>query len=78
MTPSTTSVSDGEDDDERAADLEPVRQDKRESWLGKGKGKAQECMGEQSGIAESLPPEILIQVSPVAIELQCRRGQKGR
>ena len=67
MTPSSTSVSDGEDDDERVVDLEPVRQAKRESWLNKGKSRAQESVDGRSAIAENLPPEILIQVSPVQI-----------
>lgn len=62
VTPSTTSVSDGEDEDD-GGELEPVAQEKKDNWLRKGKGRERAPEEpSRSGIAETLPPEILLHV----------------
>lgn len=66
VTPSTTSVSDGEDEEDEV-DLEPLGQSKKEDWLRKGKQKETitvQGTSDASGIAGTLPPEILLHVSP--------------
>jgi len=67
VTPSTTSVSDGEDAEGEDLNLS-LTDEQIKDWVGKGKGKGRgdgDMIMDGSGLAGSLPPETLVQVSTV-------------
>ena len=80
VTSSSTSVSDGEYGEAGVEGILSLTEEQIQDWVGKGKGKGKEReevrdtieLSEGSGLANSLPPEILGHVSPVTDQSQTR------